>query len=162
MIAEILHQLREVPGLRHHAVGEVLPVETPDKPGRVLQGELFYDVILDGGYGGRGQGDDRDIREPFFERPEPAILRPEVVPPHRYAVRLIDGDEPDISPLKEREEGGLHGALRGDVENPDPAFKDHPLDDRSLPVPERTVDRRCGDAVCAQTVDLVFHEGDEG
>ncbi len=136
MIMEILHQLREVTGLWHHAVGEVLPVETPDKPGWLSQGELLCDVILDGRYGGRGQGDDRDVREPFFERPEPAILGPEVVPPHRYAVRFIDGYESEIRPFDKREERGLHGTLRGDVEDSDAAFKDHPLDYRSLPVPE--------------------------
>ena len=76
-------------------------------------------------------------------------------------MRLVDGDEPDVRLCDEREEGRLHGPLGGDVEDPDTAFEDHPLDNLLLPVAERAVDRRGRDAVCPETVDLVLHQGDE-
>ncbi|KAF5049899.1 hypothetical protein DSECCO2_435110 [anaerobic digester metagenome] len=76
-------------------------------------------------------------------------------------MRLVDGDEPDVRPGEEPEEGLLHRPFGRDVENLDAAFEDHPLDDLLLPVPERAVDRRCSNTVRPEAVDLVLHQGDE-
>jgi len=76
-------------------------------------------------------------------------------------VRFVDGNEPDVRPGQEREEGLLHRPFGRDVKDADAAFEDHPLDDTLLPVAERAVDCRRRNTVCPEAVDLVLHQGDE-
>ncbi|WP_301662929.1 hypothetical protein [Methanoculleus frigidifontis] len=87
---------------------EVFPVEAPEEPGGAFEADLPDDVVLDGRDGGRRKGNDGNARELLPERPEPAVLGPEVVASHRDAMRLVDGDEPEVCPGEEGEKLRQH------------------------------------------------------
>ncbi len=60
---------------------------------RVIEAELSDDVVLDLRCGRGGEGDDRRRPEQRQPLPEHPVIRPEIVPPLRDTVRLVDGDE---------------------------------------------------------------------
>ncbi len=60
--------------------------------------ELLGDVVSNPSIRGRGGGEHRDAAgECFHEPADPSVVRPEIVPPIRYAVRLVDHDQPGRS-----------------------------------------------------------------
>src|SRR5262249_41755799 len=94
--------------------------------------------------------------------PELAVLGPEVVPPRRDAVRLVD-DEARHPKLSEPvQEAGPGEALRRHVEQAE-AARDGGLEaGHLLGALLGRVDEGGADAGAAEAVDLVLHEGDEG
>ena len=87
---------------RHDAEREVRPVEARRDVHRLAQPEARHDVPRHlGRRGGRG-GQDRLRAEPARRVGEPEVLRPEVVPPLRDAVRLVDHEEADLARARMR------------------------------------------------------------
>ena len=75
-----------------------------------LLNDIFADYI-----GGRGRiGMDGDVVEGFFETAELAVIRAEIVPPLRDAVRLVDGDQRGLAAGEELGESRDAEALRSD------------------------------------------------
>jgi len=151
---------RRVP-LLHHPVGEVSAVETAGELPGPHQAELLPDV----GPGLRdrrgGEGHDRDLRELLFYERQPAVLGPEVVPPLRDAVGLVDGHEPEIALLQESEEPGLEALLGRDIEDPEAAVP-HGGGDRLLLAGTKAARTGRGrDAPAVTVVCLVLHQGNE-
>ena len=81
--------------LLHHLQPDVGPVEAGDEAGRLPQPQLVADVVARVRIGGGGERDERHPGKPLPQPAELHVLRPEVVPPLRDAVRLVDGDESD-------------------------------------------------------------------
>jgi hypothetical protein len=62
------------------------------------------------------------------EQIELDVLRPEIVPPLRHAVRLVDGEEREPRPLEQTQEARRHQPLWRDVEQVEPAREQLALD----------------------------------
>src|SRR6185369_15824290 len=68
---------------------------------------VLHDIV-------RSRGREREDRRPSELRhslPDLEISRPEVVPPTRDAVRLVDDEQVDLRPLERAPEPGLREAL---------------------------------------------------
>ena len=120
---------------------EVGPVQPGDDHLGIAQPQPGGDVVAHRRRGGRGERDDdraaRSATEPSAGRPTPAascgervaegqVVRPEVVPPRRQAVRLVDRDQrraqrPDLGqPVR------LGQLLRRDEQEPGPSRRAPP------------------------------------
>ncbi|OQC63121.1 MAG: hypothetical protein BWX50_01613 [Euryarchaeota archaeon ADurb.Bin009] len=142
-------------------IPEVLPVEAPDVDRRVCEIELPRDIVADVRRRGRRQGDRRHAGETLLEDRKRPVLRPELVPPHRYAVRLVDRYQRDGEGCDESEEVVADRLLRRDVEDLDQVlfeFGEYPA---CRSVGPGRVQRFGADPACLQVVDLVLHQGDE-
>ena len=112
--------------------------------------------------GRRRRGDDRLGAEPARRVGQPEVVRPEVVPPLRHAVRLVDHEQADLRLADPLEEAGRGEPLGRDVEQPRApghrAVDRRPVRGRVLlRVDERDLARR--DAL--ERLDLVLHQRHE-
>ncbi len=92
---------------------------------------------------------------------ELAVFRPEIVPPLRHAMRLVDGEKRQPHPRQKIEAARHHQTLGRDIEEIDRTGADIPLDRRRLWPGERRIEVGGVDAGLAQRVYLVLHQGDE-
>ena len=97
---------------------EVRAVEAGRDPDRIAQPEPRDDVVGDLRGRRRGRRDDRLRAEPARGIGQAEVVGPEVVPPLRDAVRLVDHEQADPRLPDPLEEAGRGEALGRDVEQP--------------------------------------------
>ena len=149
------------PAFRAHRVGQVGAVEAGDELPRLRQPQLLGHVAADLFGRRRGQRDERHARQQAAQIDQGTVVGPELVAPHRDAVRLVHRDQADCEPRQEVAEAGQRQPLRGDVQDFDRVAL-HPCPHAAhLLVGERAVDERRGDAVGAQGIHLVLHQRDQ-
>ena len=95
---------------------EVRAIERRLEDRRVGHAQILLNVQLHLGRGGRRQGDQRRRTDFVDDRTDAAVLRPEVVPPLRDAVRLVDGVERHLYLMQESHVVLLGQRLRGEIE----------------------------------------------
>lgn len=101
LVAQEVQQLAPGLVLGRDAVLDVRPVEAGDEVPRVLQLQPRRDLPVGGLGGGRGQRDARDVGPALVQLGQREIVRPEVVPPLRDAVRLVDREQRDLAPVQQ-------------------------------------------------------------
>ena len=142
-------------------VGQVGTVEAGDEHPGFPETQLRQDVFpYRLGSGGR-EGNGGSVGANFPQRFQFTIGRAEVMTPVGDAVGFVDGDELDIQLFQKGPKLGQHGPLRGYVQDTEPVLPGHRLDLHNLRLGQRAVDEAGRDAVGAQAVNLVFHQGDE-
>ena len=142
-------------------VGNVRAVEAAGEDAGVLEAEAFDDVGAGGRIGRRRQRDARDAREVGGDGRELAIFRPEVMPPLRDAVRLVDGEEADVRILQHLLEARRHQPLRRHVEQLQPVRAQVVPHGARLVHVERGVEHGSGNARLFQRLHLVAHQRDQ-
>ena len=94
--------------------GEVGAAEAVDEERGVVELKLRDDVLLHGGRGGGGEGDDGCGAQRGEIFAESAIVRAEVVAPGADAVGFVDGDEGGLAAGEHLRETGDAEAFGGD------------------------------------------------
>jgi hypothetical protein len=87
----------------------------------VVEAELSDDVVLHLGCGRGGERDDRRRPEQGKPLAEHPVIGPEIVPPLRDTVSLVDGDERGSALGQHLGKAGDAEALGGDEEEIEPA-----------------------------------------
>ena len=147
---------------RHDGERQVRAVEPGRDAHRIAQAEATDDVAGDLRRGGRRRGHDRLRPEPAGGVGEAEVVGPEVVPPLRHAVRLVDDEQADLGLPDPVEKAGRGEALGRDVEQPGVAG-DRPVDRLAvgrgvlLGVDEADL-ARCP---ARERLDLILHQRDE-
>src|SRR6185312_5925259 len=104
------------------------PVEAGDETARVLELELRCDFFSRSFVCSCRQRDAWNVREALRQNLELAILWPEIVPPLRDTMRLVDGEQSDLGPPEQRQGPVLQQSFRRNVEDihstrSDPGFE---------------------------------------
>ena len=148
-----------------YLVIEVRPVERRLEHRSVGHAEVLLDVQLHLGRSRRRQGDQRRGTDFVDDRADAAVLGPEVVPPLRNAVRLIDGVERYLYFMQEGHVVLLGQRFGGEIEQfrlPGQHVGTHLRDGRLV---ERRIEEM-GDSRLgregAHGVHLVLHQRDQG
>jgi hypothetical protein len=94
------HSLRQQLTVRGLVLGaypieKIRPVETCHMHGRIAELELRDDVGTHARRGGRGEGEQRDFGMAPSQPGELTVLGSKIMPPFRYAVRLVDDEGVD-------------------------------------------------------------------
>lgn len=103
----------------------------------------------------------RHPRKALRQHAEFPVLRPEIVPPLRDAVCLVDGDERDRQPFQHREEAVHHQPLGRDVEEVELAAEKVRPAPRDLLRRDRRIERGRPHPGLLQRLDLVAHQRDQ-
>src|SRR5688572_25149091 len=74
-----------------YIITDIRPVKTRNENLGLMQLQFIQYIFLGNGIGTRRQCYYRYIREVLLNSRQPQILRPEIMPPLRYTVRLIYG-----------------------------------------------------------------------
>jgi len=160
--ADEIEELRARVLLFDDLVADVRPVETGDENARVAELQARDDFAPRRFVCGRGERDARNRRVALGEQGEFDVLRPEIVPPLRHAVGLVDGEEREPRALEQTEEARCRKALRRDVEQVEPACEQFALDFCRRFRAERRVEAGRSHARFAQRRHLVVHQRDQG
>ena len=142
-------------------VADVRAVETRDEAWRIGKPEPGDDLLARHLVGGRRQCDARHVRKAFGDHGQADIFRAEIVPPLRYAMRLVDRKQRDIGLSKQGQAARRQKPLRRDVEQVEVAGEQPPLDFRGFVERQRRVQHRRIDAGLQQSRDLVAHQRDQ-
>ena len=147
---------------RDDAEGEVRPVEARRHADGVAQPEAHRDVVGDLRRSCRRRRDDRLGLQPARGVGEAEVVGPEVVPPLRDAVRLVDDEEPDLRRAHRLEERRRGEALGRDVQQPQLA-RGRALERQAVVggVLLRVDERGAPGGRHGERVDLVAHERHE-
>ena len=145
-----------------HRVGQVWAVKAGPEHLPLFQAQLFDNIPPDPLSGGGSQGNYRDAGEVLPHCPQVPVIRPELVPPLRYAVGFVNGDQARSQPLQEPPEPGLRQAFRRRVENLDLTPQGQFLHRFNLRAGQRAVDEPGRNPVGVQRVHLVLHQCDQG
>ena len=110
-----------------HPVADIGPVKAGDKPGRVAQGQPLHNLVARGDIGRRGQRHTGHARKTLGQRRQAQILGPEVMPPLRHAMGLVDGDQRQWRLSEQVQRTRQHQPLRRHVQQiqlagPEPGF----------------------------------------
>ena len=149
---------------QEHAVDEVGTIERSHFFERIAQPELRHDVATHAAGRRGGEGMDARLRQQRPHLAEPAVLRPEVVPPLADAVGLVHGDEAHAhlrQPAHEAFAAVAHEALRRHVQQARVSLAHRAHDVALLILVEGAVVAGGGHAVGVQPVHLVLHQRDE-
>ena len=160
-VQQVGERVDGAPAFRAHRVSQVGAVEAGDELPRLRQLQLLGHVAADLLGRRRGQRDERHARQQATQIDQGAVVGPELVAPHRDAVRLVHRHEADMQPRQKVAEAGQRQPLRGDVQDFDRVAlhpRPHVAD---FLVGERAVDERRGNAVGAQGIHLVLHQRDQ-
>ncbi len=149
-------------GFWRDAVGEIGAVETADVDGGIAHPEMFYDIFADAGGGGGGERHEGDVGEDFAEGGELAVFGAEIVSPFGDAVGFVDGDEADVPAGEGLLEVVEHGAFGGDVEEAEFSGFEAGKAVAGFFGGEGGVEESGGDSGGLESVDLIFHERDQG
>ena len=76
-------------------VADVRAVEAGEKDARTRQRQPLDDLIARDGIGRGRERDARHVRKALVQHGKLDVLRPEIVPPLRHAVGLVDGEQAD-------------------------------------------------------------------
>ncbi|MCY1232693.1 hypothetical protein D9M72_452000 [compost metagenome] len=110
------------------AVADIGPVEAGDENAGVVQRQPLDDLVARQRVCGCSQRDARHVRETFVQHRQLDVLRPEIMAPLRYAMRLVDGEQSDAGTLEQVEEARRHQPLGRNVEDLHPAGEQVALD----------------------------------
>ena len=164
VLQRVLDDLPQGLHLRAHLVEEVGPVEAGLVDVGVEDAEVLLDVVLDLGGRGGGQGDDGVLPDAVDDVPEPAVFRPEVMPPFGNAVGFVDGEEAEPDRPEEVCVVGLVQGFGGHVEQLRAARGHRLLHTDHLGLAQGAV-QIMGDVgvirMAPDGIDLILHEGDE-
>ena len=83
---------------------------------RVLQLQLLFDFAQGALIRGRGQRDARHFRKLFVQASQFPIVGPEVMPPLRHAVRLVDREQRDSALGQQLQKIATERAFGCDIE----------------------------------------------
>ncbi len=145
-----------------HSIHQVRPVKRADEDLRNLQLKLPHHVVAHALRGRRRVGMHGDSGKQFFQPPQRAIFRPEVVAPLANAMRLIDGEERHREVFKEIERALHHQPLGGQVQQLDATRADVGRNFAFFAGQKRAVHAGGRHTAIAQSVDLILHQGNEG
>ena len=157
-----LHKLVERLVLRNHRVPDVRPVEPGHTTRSVPKAQPLDDVGAGLRVGRCGESDHRDTGEERAQFPEADVFRPEVVPPLRNAVSLVDGEQADAYSRKPAEERVGHEPLGRYIEQvklPRMQSCQHPS---GFGLAEGGIVEGGAHPVGDESVDLVLHQGYQG
>src|SRR5258708_6306110 len=109
-------ELRRRVLLLDNFISDIRPVEARDKARRAGKPEPLDDLLSGELIRGSGQRDPRHIRKTLGKDRQADIFRAEVVPPLRYAMRLVDRKQGDISAIEQSEATRRQQPLRRNIE----------------------------------------------
>ena len=147
--------------LRHDPVADVGTVEARHELARAAQlqpGRYLRPRRLGGG---RGQRDPGHRRPALVQRGQLQVVGPEIVPPLRHAVRLVDGEQRDRAAVEEPYRRFGPQPLGGQVEQVEVAGQEGRLDLAPLVAVLGRVEEPGPHAERGQGAHLVLHQGDE-
>ena len=128
---------------------------------RAVKPEPLDDLLARQLVGGRGQRDARHVGKALGDHRQADIFRAEIVPPLRYAMRLVDGEQRDIGPAEQGEAARRQQPLGRDIEQVEIAGEQPPLDLGGFLERQRGIEHRRVDAGFEQGRDLVVHQRDQ-
>ena len=143
-------------------VGDVGAVEGGGEDAALFQLQALDDVGACQRICGGGERHAGHARKAFGDLGELAIFRAEVVAPLADAMRLVDGEEGDGRVAQHLLEAGRHQAFGGDVEQLQLAGIELVADVALFVSGQRGIEGGRLDALLAQGLDLVAHQGDQG
>ena len=146
----------------HGAVAQVRPVDAGVDGREAADAELARDVGDDLAAGGRRQRQQRRMAEHGQGSADLEKGRPEVVAPVRDAMRLVDDDQRRRPVGEEGDEVAVGEPLGRREDDRRAAVDDGGFSSCRVLRVDRAVELHGGDAVPAQLVALVLHQGDEG
>jgi hypothetical protein len=133
-----------------------------DEERGVVELELSDDVLLDGGRGGGGEGDDGRGAQCGQVVAEGAVVGAEVMAPGADAVGFVDGDEGGLAAGEHLGKAGDAEAFGGDEEELEGAVEIVAAGLAGVVAGEAGVDAADAQAVGGELGGLIVHEGDEG
>ena len=142
-------------------VADVRTVEAGEEDARVRQRQPLNDLVARDGIGRGGERNARHVRETLVQHRELDILRPEIVPPLRHAVRFVDGKQADARSLKQVEEARRHQPFGRDVDEIQPPRSQVSLDLGGLGARQRGVEVCSAHAGLFQRGHLILHQRDQ-
>ncbi len=142
-------------------VTDVRAIETRREHRRSGEPKALHDVALRRPVGGGGQRQPRHAGKALAEHTKAEIFRPEVVPPLRHAVRLVDRDQRHRHARQQFQRALADQALRRHVNHLEPPGEQIALDRRRLAGRQARVQRRRGHAELAQRRHLIVHQRDQ-
>ena len=95
IILDEAQQLRACVGLVDDGVADIRPIETGHKNARVFQFKTSDDFIARLRIGSGGERNARHLGKLLVQHRQLQILRPEIMPPLRHAMRFVDGEQRD-------------------------------------------------------------------
>jgi hypothetical protein len=141
---------------------KVRPGEAVDEDGGAVQMQGGQDVVAGAGVGGRGDGDAGNAGEELAQPAERAVVRAEIVTPLADAVGLVDGDEGERGLRETIQQGAGLQAFGRDVEQVQIAGAGGAQHGGAFVQRQAGIEPGGADALLAQGLDLVGHEGDQG
>jgi hypothetical protein len=162
LLAQEAQQLATRLVLLDHAIPDVGPIKAGDELLGLRQTETFDDLLAGQAIGGGGEGDARDPGPALMQQVELDVLGPEVVPPLRDAVGLVDGKEGDAALVQQGQKAFAEQPLRGYVQQVELAGHQALFHRPRLPRGQGGVEKGRPQAELVQGVHLVLHQGDEG
>ena len=142
-------------------VEQARTIESGDDDGGIAQAKLGDNVFAHVIGGGGGECDGRRFAQLFPRFAEARIFRPEIMAPLADAMGFIDGQKSWTQLFEQRLKIRREQSLGGDIEQalkPIVQFGHHlPLHSRR----KRTVEKRGGNVLIAELLDLIFHEGNQ-
>jgi hypothetical protein len=160
--ADEVEQLRARIVLFDDAIADIRPVEARHENARVVERETVHDLVARNGVGRCGERDARHVRKAFVQHRQLDIFWPEIMPPLRHAVRLVDREEADARAFEQIEKARRHETLGRDVEQVDVAFAQGAFGGGGLGAGERRIEIRGAHADFGERGHLVLHQRDEG
>jgi hypothetical protein len=145
-------------GLAPHGEMDVRPVEGPDENARLGGKQLADDVRAGWRVGGGCHRDELKIADRLRRLREAEIFGPEIVPPSRDAMGLVDGE--DIGSCLAKKGGRIrtHEAFWRDIDEAIAFAPQAILDRRIVFAAVRRVQRRGGNSTRLQLLHLSAHQ----
>ena len=145
----------------HHAVEYIGPVIAGGKDLRFGQIELFDDVAPGRPVGSRGQCNHRDAGKALLEDAELLVVGPEIVPPLRDAMSLVDGKEGDRTAREKLQAARGHEALGRNIEQIQRRRANGLLDLGDFARGQARIERAGPHPSLAQRLHLILHQRDQ-
>ncbi|CFE02616.1 Uncharacterised protein [Bordetella pertussis] len=162
LAADEIQQLAPHFVLLDDAVADIGTVEAGHEMAGFVQGQALRDLAARGRGGGGRQRDARHLGPALVQHRQPEVFGPEIMPPLRDAVRLVDGEQGDAPALEQLQAAVGQQALRRHVEQVQLAGQECLLDlARHAPI-LGGIEKRGPHPQFGQGVDLVLHQGDQG
>src|SRR5207249_4308861 len=141
--------------------GEVVAHEAGDTLDRVAQTEARGDVVTDARRCGGGERTDGRAAARLDGLTDAPVVGPEIVPPARDAVRLVDDETTDVEPSQRVDEAGRADALGREVEEAQLSRTCASGDRGARRGGDLAVQALRGDPQLVQASHLVDHQGDQ-
>ena len=142
-------------------VSNVRPIEARDEHPCGLEPEPRDDLHAGLRVGRCGQGDPRHVGKALVQQRELQVFGPEIVPPLRDAMRLVDREQRDLRSLEQLEAARRRETLRRDVDEVELAGDERALDATRFVRIDGRIERRCAYAELGERGDLILHQRDQ-